>query len=384
MKIIAFYLPQFHRIPINDKLWGEGFTEWTNVKRGVPLFSGHEQPVVPLDKNYYNLLEPEVMRWQVKLAKKYGIYGFCFYHYWYNGQLIMEKPIQNYLNDKSLDFPFCICWANHEWSTSWTKGEAKVIFQEDYSDINEWKEHFQFLLPYLKDKRYIQKDGKPLLIIYELSNIPQLNAMIDCWQKLARENGLPGLTIAFEACLAESLPFFDFSRIDYDIEYQPQYARTFHGKKIGIKNKLLGALKEFNWKTLNIKLPKKISNHVNNINSHVIIYDYDEVWSNIINSKPMRPNCIPGAFVKMDTTPRRGERGFVIKGYTPEKFNYYLIKQIKHARSAYHQDMIFMFAWNEWAEGGYLEPDERYKYKALEAIKDALDETGEFPEYLEK
>lgn len=384
LKIIAFYLPQFHQIELNDKLWGEGFTEWTNVRKGTPLFPGHEQPVIPLNNNYYNLLNTDVMKWQVALAKKYGIYGFCFYHYWYNGQLLMDKPVRNFLDDKTLNLPFCICWANHDWTTSWTEGEIKTILKEDYSDKNEWKEHFEFLLPYLKDKRYIYKDGKPLLVLYEIANLPRIGEMLEYWQSLAKQSGLPGLTYAYESATADMLPGFDFSHIQYDIEYQPQYARTFRNKAKSISTRAIGILKEINWKTLNIKLPKKISNKVNDVNTSVQIFDYDEIWKKILTSKPVHSNSIPGAFVKMDTTPRRGERGFVIHGYSPEKFKQYLSKQIEHTKHEYHQDMIFMFAWNEWAEGGYLEPDERYKYQTLEAVRDALYETNEFPDYLEQ
>ena len=257
MKVIAFYLPQFHNIPLNNELWGEGFTEWTNVKKGKPLFDGHEQPVVPLNENYYDLLDESVMRWQVNLAKEYGVYGFCFYHYWYNGQLIMEKPILNFLRDNSLDLPFCICWANHQWTTSWTKGEVKVILEQNYSDRSDWIKHFEFLLPFLKDKRYIYKDGKPLLVLYEIAHIPEINDMLVCWQQMAKENDLPGLTIAFESSMADTIPGYHNKHVQYDIEYQPQYARVFQNHRRGMKVKVLGLLREINWKTLKIRLPKK-------------------------------------------------------------------------------------------------------------------------------
>ena len=381
MKVIAFYLPQFHNIPLNNELWGEGFTEWTNVKKGKPLFDGHEQPVVPLNENYYDLLDENVMRWQINLAKEYGVYGFCFYHYWYNGQLIMEKPILNFLKDDSLDLPFCICWANHQWTTSWTEGEVKVILEQNYSDRSDWIKHFEFLLPFLKDKRYIYKDGKPLLVLYEIANIPKINDMLKCWQQMAKENDLPGLTIAFESSMADTIPGYRNKYVQYDIEYQPQYARVFQNHKRGIKVKVLGLLRKINWKTLKIRLPKKLSENFSNLETKLTIYDYDNIWKNIIQSKPFSKKSIPGAFIKMDTTPRRAKRGFVIHGYTPEKFGNYMKEQIVHAKNQYHQDMIFLFAWNEWAEGGYMEPDQKWGYKALESLKRALSETGEFPEY---
>lgn len=381
MKVIAFYLPQFHEIPLNNEMWGKGFTEWTNVKKGKPLFEGHEQPVLPLNENYYNLLDENVMRWQVNLAKQYGIYGFCFYHYWYNGQLIMEKPILNFLHDESLNLPFCICWANHEWTTSWTAGEVETILKQDYSDRGDWVKHFEFLLPFLNDKRYIYKDGKPLLVIYEVVNIPEIKEMIEFWDELAVENGLPGLTVAFESSEADTRPGYDVSYIQYDIEYQPQYARVFRNNKRKMRVKLLGLLREINRKTFKIKLPKKVSQSISNAETKLTVYDYDAIWDYIVSSKPFSKKSIPGAFIKMDTTPRREERGFVIHGYTPEKFGSYMKKQIIHAKNQYHQDMIFLFAWNEWAEGGYMEPDEQWGYGALENLKLALESTGEFPVY---
>lgn len=150
MNVIAFYLPQFHAIPENDEWWGEGFTEWTNMKKAKPLFKGHNQPRVPLSGNYYDLLNPETLRWQVDLANRYGIGGFCFYHYWFDGHMLLEKPVEMFLADNSLELPFCICWANEHWTNQWVSGENKVLIEQRYGGEAEWREHFEYLLPFLR------------------------------------------------------------------------------------------------------------------------------------------------------------------------------------------------------------------------------------------
>ena len=379
MKIIAYYLPQFHEIPENNEMWGKGFTEWTNVKNAKPLFEGHEQPVEPLDDNYYNLLDSEVMRWQTKSAKENGVFGFCFYHYWYNGHLLLEKPIELFLKNKDINMPFCICWANHNWSTSWKNNENRVIYKQDYSDKNDWKSHFDYLLPYFLDERYIKHNGKPLVVIYEIANIPQMNEMLDCWQLFAREHGLPGLDIAYQSASPDLIYGFKDNRCTYDIEYQPQYVREFVYKKN--ERKKLTVYSYIRRIIGSVNIPQFLKDRILKISEGQtpLIVDYDDIWEKILSMRPIRPNSIPGALVRMDTTPRKQNRGFVTQGMTVEKFKKYLKRQIVNARDNYKSDMLFMFAWNEWAEGGYLEPDKRDGYKVLNAIKEALEETGEMP-----
>ena len=168
MKIIPLYLPQFHRIPENDSWWGEGFTEWTNVKKAKQLFDGHYQPRIPLNDNYYDLTDVKTIKWQCKIAKQHGIYGFCFYHYWFNGKLLLEKPMKLFLDNPDINFNFCISWANHNWEDSWkaSPGNEKILISHDFDDENDWIDHFNYLLPFFKDSRYIKEDNKPLMIIY--------------------------------------------------------------------------------------------------------------------------------------------------------------------------------------------------------------------------
>ncbi len=376
MKIIAFYLPQFHEIPENNQMWGDGFTEWTNVKRAIPMFAGHQQPVEPLNDFYYDLSDISVMKWQTALAKNYGIYGFCFYHYWYNGHKLLHKPIENYLADTSIDFPFCLCWANHPWTMSWSAKENTVIYQQDYSDRQEWKQHFLYMLPYLKDSRYIRIDGKPLLILYEAARIKELNEIMDYWEKLAVENGLLGINFAYESVFPDTMKEFDDSRFKYNIEYQPQYARVLSYKSQKKARALANIVYWINEKTFHIKWREIVDKLKHD---KLTVFDYDDLWKHVLSMGPVTSKSVPGAFIKVDTTPRKHERGIVSVGMTPDKLKQYLKLQIKRAKEVYKRDMMFVFAWNEWAEGAYMEPDKQWKYGVLEAVRDALMETGEFP-----
>lgn len=377
MKIIAFYLPQFHNIPENDEWWGDGFTEWVNVKKAKPIFEGHDQPRVPLNQNYYNLLNDDVKIWQAELAKKYGIYGFCYYHYWFDGKLLLEKPMEQMLTNKNIDIPFCVCWANEPWTRAWV-GEKKTLIPQRYGSKKEWKEHFDYLLPFFKDQRYILENGKPLVVIYRPEIIDVLNDMLDYWNKLAVEAGFAGLTYAYQSAGMDELPKEkrNDSRFDYDIEFQPAYAFTqLNQNTLPLLRKIKRCVSRFIEKRTGITLRFIGSGKVAALNR----VDYDKAWQTILKTTPESKINVPGAFVDWDNTPRHGERGRVYLGKTPEKFKKYLSEQIRRAKSVYHKDMIFMYAWNEWAEGGYLEPDEKNGYAYLEAIKKALDENGENP-----
>lgn len=375
MKYIAFYLPQFHEIPENNEMWGEGFTEWTNVKKAKPLFENHFQPVEPLNDNYYDLTNVDSIKWQVELAKKYGIYGFCFYHYWYNGRLLLEKPTEIFLYDKSINFPFCICWANHDWTYSWVGKQSTVIFSQDYNDTDDWKKHFEYLLPFLKDERYIKNDGKPLLVIYEPYKIDKMSEMLHYWEELARNNGFSGLDFAYQSAFADTDATFNDSDFTYDIEYQPQYARVFSYQNNKLKilrffHSINDKIFHLDWNNLRDKVKK----------DKLTMLDYDDVWAKILDAPVKSKKRIPGAFVNVDTTPRKQERGIITVGMTPNKLENYLIKLINKTKKEYNSDMIFVYAWNEWAEGAYMEPDKRWNYGVLEAFKNSLVKTGEWPE----
>lgn len=376
MKIIAFYLPQFHNIPENDEWWGDGFTEWVNVKKNKPLYEEHYQPRVPLNNNYYNLLDDEVKIWQASLAKKYGIYGFCYYHYWFDGHLLLEKPMEQMLNNKKVDLPFCICWANEPWTKAWV-GETKVLMPQRYGNEKEWEAHFNYLLPFLKDKRYIKVDGCPLFVIYRPEIINCLNDMLDYWDKLAKKNGFKkGLCFAYQNVDFDLQKNKDDSRFDMNIEFEPVYAYRdmFSGKHKMLKS-LRRNLSNFLGKHYGIDLLHYGENFFNK-NKPI---SYDDAWKKILKRKPESDKNVPGAFVEFDNSPRKGKNAKIYQGATPEKFEKYMTEQIKRAKTVYKKDFLFITAWNEWAESCYLEPDEKYQYKYLEAVKQALINNDEWP-----
>lgn len=384
MKIIAFYLPQFHDIPENDEWWGKGFTEWVNVKKAKPLYHGHEQPRIPLNENYYNLLDDDVKVWQARIAKEHGIYGFCYYHYWFGGKKLLEKPMEQMLENPAIDIPFCISWANEPWTKAWVN-ESKVLIPQFYGKKNEWKEHFDYLLPFFKDDRYIKMDGKPFFVIYRAEVIDCLNEMLDYWNELAIENGFPGISFAYQNLTFDLVPNKDDSRFEYNIEFQPSYAWNDLNNQTKLQTSMTWNLMRDvrRWSYIQIEkifgfdIPRYLAGKKKQ--NEVLKTDYDRVWQMILARKCPESKNIPGAFVGWDNTPRKETRGQVYTGDTPEKFKKYLSEQIRHARDDYQKDMIFMYAWNEWAEGGYLEPDVRTGYKNLEAIREALIENQEFP-----
>lgn len=379
MKIVSLYLPQFHTIPENDEWWGKGFTEWVNVKKAKPLFEGHCQPREPLNNNYYDLSNVEIMRWQSHIAKEHGLYGFCFYHYWFGGKLLLEKPVENFLKS-DIDFNYCISWANEHWTNQWVSDRWDVFIEQRYGDKKEWEEHFNYLLDYFKDSRYIKLDGKPMFVVYKPELIEKRREMLDTWNKLAKKEGFPGMCFVFQR--AESImndKKIDMSMFDYCAVYQPGLAVSQYNKE---RQHFLGL------RRLKRSFFKFFENHFKFDSRSVVLtpqgvgpkkYNYDEVWTLVINSEDIFPKMIPSGFIDWDSTPRRERRGFVMAGASPEKFKKYLKQLINKARDKYETDLLFLFAWNEWAEGGYLEPDKLNGYGYLNAVKEALDETNENP-----
>lgn len=359
MKIIAYYLPQFHTFPENDAWWGTGFTEWNNVRTASPLFEGHAQPRKPLKGRYYDLSDREVQRWQAGLAREYGIYGFCYYHYWFEGKLLMQKPLENMLYDKTIDLPFCISWANEDFTRSWAQKKKELLLKQTYGKEEDWKRHFEYLLPFFTDERYIRIDDRPVFIIYRPELIEELYPMLELWNAMAAGNGLKGMKYIYQQVFYNHLTDRGGELFDYGIEYQP----TFVKRQMMKTPKVIGH-----------KIRNQTANllHRNLSERSAILYDYDETWERILRLVPRDEKMIPGAFVDWDNTPRYKSYSSICYGYSAEKFERYLTKQIVRARDVYHKDLIFLFAWNEWGEGGYLEPDETDGYGRLEAVKRAL------------
>lgn len=370
-KIVALYLPQFHVIPENEKWWGGGFTEWTNTKKARPLFEGHYQPKTPLNENYYDLSDVTVMERQAELAKKYGIFGFCYYHYWFkNGKKLLEKPIENMLGDPKVDIPFCLCWANENWSKNWDGGNREVIMEQDYGSIEDWEKHFQYLIAFFNDPRYIIIDNKPLFVIYKPEQIESLNEMVDYWSKRSKEEGFDGIVIVRQFPNSMYDPEFDDSRIDYSMKFQPASTQAYRHYCINNKPYRISNGKNRIKRLIKSLLPDSIIKCIAKqpTNQKLTIENYDDAWDIILNQEPFNEKLINGAFVDWDNT-ARNVNGRMYQGASPEKFQRYM-KALIEKESAL--DLIFINAWNEWAEGAYLEPDEKYKFAYLEALQAAL------------
>ncbi len=350
MKVIAFYLPQFHRIKENDEWWGEGFTEWTNVKKSKALFDSHVQPKIPLNQNYYNLLDRKVHEWQSEMLEKYNIYGLCYYHYWFNGKKLLEKPLELLLKNKDINTRFCMSWANEPWTRSWDGKNKEILIGQNYGGKLEWKEHFDYLLQFFNDKRYIKVDGKPVFVIYRTNNIENSEEMINYWEELAVENGLNGLYIVETLNSFQKQPCISSSKAI--IEFEPMYTLRHDMPIIRQGYRFL----------------KKKTKSLDK-------FYYEEVYKRILsrNIKYEEKEKFSGAFVDWDNTPRKNERGTVCIGANPNSFKDNLEKLCNKCKRENNDKFIFINAWNEWAEGTYLEPDEKYKYGYLEAIKTTID-----------
>ena len=352
MKLISFYLPQFHEIPENNDAWGKGFTEWVNVKKSKALFWGHSQPRVPLYDNYYNLLDKGVMRWQAKLAEAAGISGFCFYHYWFNGRLVLEKPVKQLLQDKSIKFSYCFAWANEPWTKTWhgAGGNKEILIPQAYGGEEEWSRHYEYFRPFFMDERYIKERGRPILLIYRLRNIPRFNQMIRYWNKRAKEDGFSGIfLISMNTCRE---PVEKSRWVNASVDFEPN--RT--------KSEMLQI--ETRWK------PKEKGGRLWN-RLAIKGISYDRLYREMLKRKHER-NQFRTVFADYDDSPRRGIRGVVTRGVAPGKFGKYLRRTIEKSREE-GNEYVFLNAWNEWGEGNYVEPDTRYGYAWLQEIKKSVD-----------
>ncbi len=380
IKTIAYYLPQYHCIPENDAAWGVGFTEWTNVKKATPQFENHYQPKVPLNGNYYNLEDINVMIRQAELAKKYNVYGFCYYHYWFKGgKKLLERPIENMLNDRRVDIPFCLSWANENWSKRWDGGNEELIVEQSYGNRDEWDLHLQYLIPYFKDERYITLDGKPIFLIYKPDIIPNIQEMLKYWQSQASKYGFKGFCFMIQSPGLFYSPKYKLGCFDYQIKFPPFFSIIRDQKNLKSLKiqqqvysfmQMIHANKLFDiiFDSFKRKRDKKKSN-VKNIEQCRISYDH--TWKNLLEYNH-GGEFIEGAFVDWDNTARK-LNGYCHIGASPEKFEMYMRQLCKAIRNNNSLPVIFINAWNEWAEGAYLEPDEKNEYKYLEALKKAIE-----------
>lgn len=374
MKAIAFYLPQFHAIPENDNAYGKGFTEWTNTKKAKPLFDGHYQPRTPLGQNYYCLLDDGVMEKQASMAQEYGIYGFCYYHYWFkNGKKLLEKPLELMLHNPKIDIPFCLCWANENWSKRWDGGNNEVIVEQDYGDLDDLNNHVDYLCEFFKDPRYIRENDTPILLIYKPEIIPNLKAVVSSIRKRVRYNGFRNVKLIVQ------YPKFYFdganmNLFDAYVQFEPRFIQDYESnlQRSAIKKKLKSAMLNAGFSNFVDTIERKLGERaVANGKTGLTIRDYDKDWQMILDYPVTDKRMIAGAFVDWDNTPRN-RNGLCYIGATPEKFGNYMTQLVEKVNKEYESKYIFINAWNEWAEGAYLEPDEKNGYGYLEALQRAF------------
>lgn len=348
MKIIAYFLPQFHEVEENNLWWGQGFTEWTNI-RNAKSYNKKHSVLTPYQENYYNLLDEETLKWQGELAKKYGVYGFCYYHYWFSGRKILEKPADLLFKNPAINQKYCFCWANHSWKKTWN-GTHEILIEQTYGDEQEWKEHLDYLMPFFKDSRYILKDNKPLLMLFDAENIPNLDQRIEFYNNECKKNGFNGIYIIETINKFSKKPCSTLS--DAITLREPAVAFSRFSKLKKVEHRIRGNRKNRILPPTKYTFEKVINNSLEAIKQ----YECDK-------------EIILGSFTGWDSTPRHKNRGYWISNNSAKKFGDYLQEQKKVLSSNKYSEFLFMNAWNEWAEGMVLEPTKQNGYSYLEMIK---------------
>jgi hypothetical protein len=370
IRAIALYLPQFHPIPENNEWWGEGFTEWTNVVKGKPLFKDHYQPHLPKNLGYYDLRLAETREAQAALARKYGIYGFCYYHYWFNGRRILETPVDAILESGTPDFPFMLCWANENWTRNWDGGFNEILVEQKHS-IEDFVAHAHHLVKYFLDTRYIRINNKPVFAIYKDLGIENIENCINAFRDTLKQYGLEVLLCRFERDVGTSTDFSKaFKTFDAGIEFQP-LTRQFSELKKAQINSFKRFFKPYNYfraikKTLGLKVSPKN-----------FVIDYKDLVNHDTNeAHQKRLPIFPGVCPGWDNSARRRNGGaLIIKNSSPTLFKTWVTQKIRKTNwSLLPTQFLFVNAWNEWAEGNHLEPCERWGEQYLEALKQGIDD----------
>lgn len=363
-KLIAYYLPQYHPIPENDKWWGKGFTEWTNVTKAKPLFRGHFQPRLPADLGFYDLRIQEVREEQARLALEYGVYGFCYYHYWFgNGKQLLEKPVRDLLESGTPDFPFMFCWANHKWSSIWLGNDTpETLMEQEYPGEQDYVNHFHYLLPYFRDPRYIRIGGKVAFQIYKPYDVPDVDRFVAVFQSLAKENGLGEIYFVGGNCKDEQ-------------------ARSLTSMN-GFTSNELGALR-YNTAPRFFKNRKsfigKVETKVRRMLGYRTFYDlkkpvvipYKDAIRFLLSETKKPYDYFLTVVPDWDNSARAGIKSLILPGSTPELWEKHLrhAVEITQKNNDADKQYIFVKSWNEWAEGNYLEPDRKWGHQYLEAVK---------------
>ncbi|MEO7107747.1 MAG: glycoside hydrolase family 99-like domain-containing protein [Rhodoferax sp.] len=341
-KVIAYYLPQFHPIEVNNQNWGAGFTEWTNATKALPQYLTHYQPHLPAETGFYDLRNPQAMALQVELAKQYGVGGFCFHYYWFAGERVLEMPLNQFLANRKLDLPFCVCWANENWTRRWDGADSEVILHQTYA-MDSWKQYIDDLLPVFNDERYIRVNGMPLLVVYRPSLIPDIQKVVALWRELAKEAGLPGLWLV----CAQTFGLVDPRPLGFDaaVEFPPH---KIHDRIDSVPTPPL-------W---NPQFEGKVWKYS------------DAAGESMTRAKEQYP-LYRTAFPSWDNEARRTGSGFSFLDANPAEFGEWLSTCASYARETLpkEQQFVFVNAWNEWAEGAHIEPDRHFGCAWLEEVQ---------------
>ena len=359
---IAFFLPQFHEIEENNIWWGTGFTEWFNVRKAKPIFERHYQPHIPLKNNYYDLSDMQNMIQQSLTADEYGITGFCFYHYWFNGKKLLEKPIENILESTDYHFPFMLCWANENWTRRWDGKNKEVLIQQSFSNY-DYHEHAEYLSRFFLDSRYIRIDNKPVFMIYKPDEIPELNEFILKLRLHLKAFNIYDLQILGCTHGRKNERLLFSSGIDHIVDFMPNSYRitSMNSKLFDIACQILFLRRKY---LIHKFFPKFVAN---------IVISYTKLVSDSMR-KPIRKNYFPCVFPSWDNTARRNLNSTIIQNKDARLFKRWIEHNLKELNLRSEQknadEILFFNAWNEWAEGCHLEPDEEMKFAFLEAVKE--------------
>ena len=359
-RAIAFYLPQYHPIPENDAWWGRGFTEWTNVVAARPRFAGHHQPQLPADLGFYDLRIPEVRAAQADLARSHGISGFCYYHYWFQGRRLLQRPFQEVLQSGEPDFPFCLCWANENWTRCWNGREQDVLLRQTYSPDDDIQ-HIHELASVFKDPRYIRLEGRPIFLVYRVSHLPDPAATAACWRRECRAIGIG--EIALLSVESSSACQRDPREIGFDcaVEFQPDWSRLPPALRRGRRWRLLTRL--------GLSSPSYQRDRVMTYADMV-----EAMLAKPIPPYPRFPCVTPG----WDNSARRQSHATILHASTPELYGDWLANELcRIPQRQLQEPLLFLNAWNEWAEGNHLEPDQRWGLEYLDKTRDILLESQE-------
>lgn len=377
-RLIAFYLPQYHPTPENDAWWGKGFTEWTNVSKARPLFPGHYQPHLPADLGFYDLRVPEARAAQAELARGAGVEAFCYWHYWFAGKRLLQRPFEEVVASKQPDFPFCLAWANDSWSSHWYGAEKRMLVEQTYPGPDDHERHFHALLPAFSDRRYVRVNGRPVFTIFRPGKLPEPERFIAQWQELASRNGLGG--IHFIAQLFDN---------ELDLPWRAQgYGGAVVTNELKLMRRRLWQVAAERWRRSRLsgedRLGIRNGWHALTGSARLIahraqqrlrawpggVHFYEDAVLFFKSEAGLAQGCYPSIVPGWDNTPRAGPKGIVLHGATPEAFGRHVrdtLAAVAHRPA--EERLVFVKSWNEWAEGNYLEPDRKFGHGFLDALR---------------